>query len=69
VAEAFVINNDLSAVGGIVAKARLVDSNDNPVADCIVSNVGDGGDIELNSLAIIPGMEVSLTQLSYTSPP
>jgi len=69
VAEAFAINNDISAVGGVVAKARLVDSYDNPVLTCSVTKIGDGGDIQLSALQIGPGQEVSVTALSYVAPP
>lgn len=60
---------DSSATGGTIAKARIKDSNNNDVLACSVTATGGGGDIQLNSVLITAGQQVSLTNLTYTSPP
>lgn len=46
---------------GTAAWARLLDSDDNFVADCSVTATGGGGDITLNSTAIVAGGPIRIT--------
>jgi len=68
VAAANAITKDSSATGGTIAKAVAKDSNGNVVFTCSVTGSGGGGDIELGSVVVSAGQEVSLTALTYTAP-
>lgn len=67
-AAASAITADASATGGTIAKAVVKDSNGTEVFSCSVTATGGGGDIELNSLVVSAGQQVSLTSLTYTAP-
>jgi len=68
VATANAITAEDDAAGGTIAKAKAFDSDDNLVFTCSVTADGGGGDIELNSVVVSAGQEVSLTSLTYTAP-
>lgn len=68
VATANAITADSSATGGTIAKARAKDSDGTEVFACSVTATGGGGDIELNSVVISAGQQVSVTSLTYTAP-
>ena len=68
VATASAITADASATGGTTTKAILQDSSNNLVCSCSVTATGGGGDIELNSVVISAGQEVSVSSLTYTAP-
>ncbi len=53
---------------GTISFARLVDSDGNTVADYTVTATGGGGDIELSSVSVSAGDEVSLSSLTHTVP-
>ena len=59
---------DSSAVGGTIAKAELRQGGGTPVILCSVTATGGGGDIQLNSVVISAGQQVSLTSLTYSAP-
>jgi hypothetical protein len=67
VATAFEILSDPAAIGGRVASAVLLDSDENPVLRCSVGITGAGTAIELSSLDVAVGQEVGLSALSYTA--
>lgn len=67
-ATAAAITADSSATGGTIAKARAKDSTGTEVFACSVSNTGGGGDIQLNSVIISAGQQVSITALTYSAP-
>ena len=52
---------------GTAAWARIVDSDDNIVADCTVSVTGGSGDITLNSVGIVAGGIVRLNSATITA--
>ena len=62
------ITADTNAIGGTIAKARAKDSTGVEVWACSVSATGGGGDIQLNSVVISAGQQVSLTSLTYAAP-
>lgn len=66
---AHAITPDFNAAGGTIAKAVARDSAGNPIFSCTVSATAGGGDIQLSSLAVAVGQQVSLTSLSYIAPP
>jgi hypothetical protein len=68
VATANAITADSSAVGGTIAKAELRQGNATPIALCSVTITGSGGDIQLNSVVVSAGQQVSITALTYTAP-
>ena len=59
---------DTNAVGGTIAKAELRQGNATPIVLCSVTATGGGGDIQLNSVVISAGQQVSLTSLTYSAP-
>jgi hypothetical protein len=67
-ATANAITSDTNATGGTIAKARAKDSDGTEVFACSVTNTGGGGDIELNSVVVSAGQQVSITSLTYTAP-
>jgi len=72
VATASAITADSSAAGGTIAKARAYTTTDGitPVTEvwaCSVTATGGGGDIELNSLVVSAGQQVSVSALTYTA--
>lgn len=67
-ATAAAITADSSATGGTIAKARAFDSVAAEVFACSVTATGGGGDIELNSVVVSAGQEVSVSSLTYTAP-
>lgn len=67
-ATAAAITKDSSATGGTIAKARAKDSDANEVFACSVTGTGGGGDIELGSVVVSAGQEVSMSSLTYTAP-
>jgi len=59
---------DTNAVGGTIAKAELRQGGATPIILCSVTTTGGGGDIQLNSVVISAGQQVSLTSLTYSAP-
>ena len=59
---------DTNAVGGTIAKAELRQGGATPIVLCSVTATGGGGDIQLNSVVISAGQQVSLTSLTYSAP-
>ena len=59
---------DTNAVGGTVAKAELRQGGATPIILCSVTATGGGGDIQLNSVVISAGQQVSITSLTYSAP-
>jgi hypothetical protein len=59
---------DTNAVGGTIAKAELRQGGGTPIVLCSVTTTGGGGDIQLNSVVISAGQQVSLTSLTYAAP-
>ncbi len=68
VAVANAIVADTNAVGGTIAKAELRQGGATPIILCSVTATGGGGDIQLNSVVISAGQQVSLTSLNYAAP-
>jgi hypothetical protein len=68
VATANAITPDSSAVGGTIAKAELRQGGATPIVLCSVTATGGGGDIQLNSVVISAGQQVSVTSLTYAAP-
>lgn len=68
-ATASAITADASATGGTIAKAVAKDSNGNICFTCSVTATGGGGDIELNSVVVSAGQQVSVSSLTYSGPP
>jgi len=68
VATANAIVADTNAVGGTIAKAELRQGASAPVVLCSVTATGGGGDIQLNSVVISAGQQVSITSLTYAAP-
>lgn len=68
VATANAIVADTNAVGGTIAKAELRQGGATPIILCSVTATGGGGDIQLNSVVISAGQQVSLTSLTYAAP-
>ena len=68
VATANAIVADTNAVGGTIAKAELRQGGATPIVLCSVTATGGGGDIQLNSVVISAGQQVSLTSLTYAAP-
>lgn len=68
VATAAAITADSSATGGTIAKARLKNQAGTDKIICSVTATGGGGDIELNSVVVSAGQQVSMTSLTYTAP-
>ena len=68
VATANAIVADTNAVGGTIAKAELRQGAAAPVVLCSVTATGGGGDIQLNSVVISAGQQVSITSLTYAAP-
>lgn len=69
IATANAITKDTAATGGTIAKAVLKTSGGVATVNCSVTAAGGGGDIELNSVVISAGQEVSLTSLTYEAAP
>lgn len=57
---------DSSAVGGTIAKAELRQGGSTPIIACSVGT--SGADINMNSVVISAGQQVSITSLTYTAP-
>lgn len=68
-ATASAITADSSATGGTIAKAVAKDSNGNTCFTCSVTATGGGGDIEMNSVVVSAGQQVSVSSLTYSAPP
>jgi len=60
---------DASATGGTIAKAKLQNAAGSNKVHCSVTATGGGGDIELNSVVVSAGQEVSVSSLTYTATP
>jgi len=67
-ATANAIAPDTNALGGTIAKARLRNAAGIDKVICSVTAVGGGGDIQLNSVVISAGQQVSMTSLTYSAP-
>lgn len=60
-----------SAAAGAAGTAgwfRMLDSNNNTVADGSVTATGGGGDLTLDNTSIASGQTVNITSLTYTQP-
>jgi hypothetical protein len=68
-AAAGAITLDASATGGTIAKARLKTAGALEKVACSVTATGGGGDIEMNSVIVSAGQEVSCSALSYSACP
>lgn len=68
-ATAAAITADSSATGGTIAKARLKNQAGTDKIICSVTATGGGGDIELNSVVVSAGQQVSMTSLTYSAMP
>jgi hypothetical protein len=68
VASSNAITADTNAVGGTIAKAELRQGGGTAIVLCSVTATGGGGDIQLNSVVISAGQQVSLTSLTYAAP-
>jgi hypothetical protein len=62
------ITADSAASAGTIAKARLRNAAGTDKIICSVTATGGGGDIELNSLVVSNGQEVSVSSLTYAAP-
>jgi len=69
IATANAISSDTSATGGTIAKARLKNAAGTDKIICSVTATGGGGDIEMNSVVVSAGQQVSVTSLTYASMP
>lgn len=67
-ATANAIAADTNAVGGTIAKAELRQGGGTAIVLCSVTATGGGGDIQLNSVVISAGQQVSITSLTYSAP-
>jgi hypothetical protein len=67
-ATAAAIVKETNAAGGTIAKARAKDGDATEIFACSVTATGGGGNIELGSVVISAGQEVSLSSLSYVAP-
>lgn len=63
------ITADASAIGGIIAKARLKNAAGTDKIICSVTATGGGGDIELDDTTVLAGDQVGMTSLTYTAAP
>jgi uncharacterized membrane protein len=68
IATAGAIASDTNATGGTIAKARLKNNAGTDKIICSVTGTGGGGDIELNSVVVSAGQQVSLSSLTYAGP-
>ena len=68
IATAGAIASDTDATGGTIAKARLKNNAGTDKIICSVTGTGGGGDIELNSIVVSAGQQVSITSLTYAAP-
>lgn len=67
-ATASAITADSSATGGTIAKFILKNSVGTAIVQGSVTATGGGGDIELNSVVVSAGQEVSVSSLTYSAP-
>lgn len=67
-ATANAITADSSATGGTIAKSRWKNNAGTEKVICSVTATGGGGDIELNSVVVSAGQQVSLSSLTYSAP-
>ena len=67
-ATASAITSDSSATGGTIAKAALRTSTPADQILCSVTATGGGGDIELNSVVVSAGQQVSVSAMTYSAP-
>jgi hypothetical protein len=67
-AAAAAIVKETNATGGTIAKALAKDGDATEIFACSVTATGGGGNIELGSVVISAGQEVSLSSLSYVAP-
>lgn len=61
------ITSDTNAVGGTIAKFKIVERDNNEVYQGTVTVTAGGGDIELSSLVIAATDTVSISSLTYTA--
>jgi hypothetical protein len=61
------LEDDAAPNSGNAAWARIVDSADSVIADCVVSDMGGSGDIKLNSVGIVQGGIVRLNSATITA--
>jgi hypothetical protein len=67
-ATAGAITADSSATGGTIAKARWKNQAGTDKIICSVTATGGGGDIQLNSVVVSAGQQVSMSSLTYSGP-
>lgn len=53
---------------GTASWARFFDSDDNPIADASISQVGGGGDLQMNTVNVIINGPIRFTSLQWTMP-
>jgi hypothetical protein len=53
---------------GVATWARVLDSDENAIFDCDVSNTAGSGSIKLNTTSIVMGGPVAITSLTITLP-
>ncbi len=63
---------DSNAAGGTISKARAYTTNNGttPVTECFACSVtatGGGGDVELNSVVVSAGQQVSVSSFTYSA--
>jgi hypothetical protein len=68
IATAGTITADSSATGGVIAKVRLKNAAGTDKIIGSVTATSGGGDIELNSVTVSAGQEVSVSSLTYEAP-
>lgn len=68
-ATANALTADSSATGGTIAKARFKNAAGTDKVICSVTATGGGGDIEMNSVVVSAGQQVSVTSLTYSAAP
>jgi hypothetical protein len=57
-----------AVAAGTAGWFRMLDSNNNTVADGSVTATGGGGDLTLDNTSIASGQTVNITSLTYTQP-
>ncbi len=69
IASANAIANDVSAPGGIIARAEFQTGAGTPIIWCSVTEFDGGGDIEIDELLVHPGQTVAAKNIFYMAPP
>ena len=69
VAVANAIASDINAIGGTTTKAEFRNAAGTPKAQCSVTVIGGGGDIQLTDVDIDVGQTLSISSLAYEAMP